>query len=224
MTSSNRFCHFGGWSGHEPVASDRGAAAPGGAAASSGGGQEGRPAGRTTSASPWIARPARPEDFEAWEELFAGYCEFYERPSTAEHRRLVWSWIEAGTIHCRLAVPAAAAISDDAGSAAGSPPAESPAPSGSPAAASRPSGLAHLRPVPSPLRGATTGYLDDLFIAPAARGTGAFECLIVAIRELAAAEGWATVRWITAADNHRARAAYDRVATTTDWVTYQLDL
>jgi len=59
---------------------------------------------------------------------------------------------------------------------------------------------------------------------PAARGAGAFECLIAAIRDLAAAEGWPNVRWITAADNLRARSAYDRVATKTDWVTYQLDV
>lgn len=210
MTSSNRFCHFGGWTGPGPAGPKREQAAPDGDLGVS----EGRSAAQDgAAATAWTARPARPEDFEAWEGLFAGYCEFYERPSTAEHRRLVWSWIEAGTIHCRLAVPAAT-IDDAAGSS----------PAGSGSAAARPVGLAHLRPVPSPLRGAATGYLDDLFVAPTARGTGAFECLMAAIRELAAAEGWATVRWITAADNRRAQAAYDRVATKTDWVTYQLDL
>ena len=43
------------------------------------------------------------------------------------------------------------------------------------------------------------------------------------IGRLAAAEDWPVVRWITAADNDRARAAYERVATRTSWVTYQLD-
>jgi GNAT superfamily N-acetyltransferase len=182
MASSNRFCHFVGWSARESVTS----------------GEDPPPANREPS-DRWTARPAEPEDFGAWEALFAGYCEFYERPSTPEHRRLVWSWIEAGTIHCRLAVPAGDGGADAVG-------------------------LAHLRPVPSPLRGAATGYLDDLFVSPTARGTGAFDCLIAAIRELAAAEGWANVRWITAADNLRAQAAYDRVSKRTDWVTYQLDL
>ena len=174
MIGSNRFCHFGGWS--DPRFA---------------GGGDARPAC-------WTVRPARAEDFDAWEELFTGYCDFYQRPSTPEHRRLVWSWIGAGTIHCLLAVPATAE-----GDAVG---------------------LAHVRAMPSPLRGTATGFLDDLFVAPAARGTGAFECLIAAIRDLAAAEGWPQVRWITAADNARARAAYDRVATKTDWVTYQLDV
>jgi GNAT superfamily N-acetyltransferase len=170
MTRSNRFCHFGGWSDREPSGSN----------------------------PEWRVRPALREDFDAWSELFAGYCDFYERPSTAEHRRRVWSWIEDGTIHCLLAVPTGGA-------------------------SDRAVGLAHVRPMPSPLRGTTTGFLDDLFVTPAARGTGAFECLMSAIRDLAAAEGWPQVRWITAADNARARSAYDRVAKKTDWVTYQLD-
>ena len=148
--------------------------------------------------SRWRARPAAEPDREAWEELFVGYCDFYERPSTPEQRRQVWSWIEAGTIHCLLAVPAAT-------------------PGG------RAVGLAHVRPCPSPLRGSLTGFLDDLFVKPTARGTGAFETLLSAIRDLAAAERWANVRWITAADNARAQAAYDRVSTRTEWVTYQLD-
>ncbi len=88
----------------------------------------------------------------------------------------------------------------------------------------RPVGLAHVRPTPSPLRGAFTGYLDDLFVAPAARGTGAFESLVGGIRALAGERGWETVRWITAADNARAQAAYERVGTRTEWVTYQLDV
>lgn len=184
-----------------------------------------------------MARPARAEDFTAWDELFAGYCDFYARPSTPEHRRLVWSWIEAGTIHCLVAVPvedAAADGSADPGTGAG--PESEPAAAvleGSQAGGAEDSsaaiagpaiGLAHVRPMPSPLRGTMTGFLDDLFIAPPARGSGAFECLIVAIGDLAEAEGWPQVRWITAANNARARAAYDRLATKTDWVTYQLDV
>jgi GNAT superfamily N-acetyltransferase len=167
MIGSNRFCHFGGWTGRN---------AP----------------------SRWRARAARESDRTAWEELFAGYCDFYERPSSAAQRQRVWSWIEAGTIHCLVAVPAAGD--------------------------GRAVGLAHVRPCPSPLRGGLTGHLDDLFVRPAARGTGAFEALFGAIRELAAAEDWANVRWITAADNARAQAAYDRLAARTEWVTYQLEV
>jgi GNAT superfamily N-acetyltransferase len=168
MIGSNRFCHFGGWSGRQ---------AP----------------------SRWSARTVREADHEAWEELFVGYCDFYEHPSTVEQRRQVWSWITAGTIHCLLAVPQ--------GTSDG-----------------RAVGLAHVRECPSPLRGSMNGYLDDLFVKPAARGTGAFEALLGAVRELAVAEGWGNVRWITAGDNMRAQAAYDRISTRTEWLTYQLDV
>ncbi|MBS1864269.1 MAG: GNAT family N-acetyltransferase [Actinobacteria bacterium] len=184
MVQSNRFCHFGG--------SSLGSAPGGG----------GRPAraeaGEPSTPRRWSARAADPSDFEAWDGLFVAYCDFYARPATAEHRRRVWSWIEAGAVRCLVVVPS--------GEAEG-----------------RAVGIAHVRPCPSALRGATTGYLDDLFLDPAARGGGAFEVLLGAVRELAATEGWEIVRWITAADNDRARAAYDRVATRTDWVTYQLD-
>jgi hypothetical protein len=44
------------------------------------------------------------------------------------------------------------------------------------------------------------------------------------IRTSSVAEGWEVVRWITAADNARARGAYERVSTRTEWVTYQLDV
>lgn len=147
----------------------------------------------------WLVRTPTDADRGAWERLFAGYCEFYERPSTSAGRERVWEWIEDGTICCLLAVPAGAAGQEAVG-------------------------IAHLRPCPSPLRGAFTGYLDDLFVAPSERGTGAFEALVDGIRGLAAEQGWETVRWITAADNARAQAAYERVAARTGWVTYQLDI
>ena len=81
MIGSNRFCRFGGWTDR------KGPAAP-------------------LASRRWSTRPAGGADRDAWEELFAGYCDFYERPSTPERRREVWSWIVAGKIHCLLAVPA----------------------------------------------------------------------------------------------------------------------
>lgn len=223
MIGSNRFCHFGGWS-------DPGAPRGGSGRATGSSGEEGasRAAASGDEGRCWAARPAQAEDFDAWEELFAGYCDFYRRPSTPEHRRQVWSWIEAGKIHCLLAVAAEDAVGRDAAEASvpesGAAESEPTPATGNSAAMGQAIGLAHVRPAFSPLRGATVGFLDDLFIAPPARGSGAFECLIVAIRDLAADQGWPQVRWITAADNARARAAYDRVATQTDWVTYQLDI
>ena len=85
-------------------------------------------------------------------------------------------------------------------------------------------GLAHIREMPRPLHGKYGGFLDDLFVAPEARGTGAVEALYDAMKQLARERGWDSVRWITAENNYRARAVYDRVATKTQWVTYEIKL
>lgn len=85
-----------------------------------------------------------------------------------------------------------------------------------------PVGIAHLRSWVRPLRGERAGYLDDLFIEPDARGQGTFEELFEAIRQKPREESCGLVRWTTAEDNFRARSAYGRVASRTDWVTYDM--
>ena len=71
--------------------------------------------------------------------------------------------------------------------------------------------------------GVRCGYLDDVFVDPTLRGAGAVDALFSAIAEIATARGWAIVRWTTADDNYRARSVYDRVATRTSWITYDMD-
>lgn len=83
-------------------------------------------------------------------------------------------------------------------------------------------GLAHYRPFARPLSATVGCFLDDLFVAPQHRGSGAADLLLGALRALAAERGWSVVRWITADDNHRARAKYDQVARRTMWVTYDM--
>jgi ribosomal protein S18 acetylase RimI-like enzyme len=82
-----------------------------------------------------------------------------------------------------------------------------------------PQGLAHLREWVRPLRGVVSGYLDDLFVDPSTRGTGAVDALFAEINRLAVERGWDVVRWTTADDNYRARSVYDRRATRTTWIT-----
>ena len=64
--------------------------------------------------------------------------------------------------------------------------------------------------------------VDDLFVDPAQRGSGAVDALLAKLRDIARNEGWDVIRWITADDNYRARAKYDGVATRTAWVTYDM--
>ena len=145
----------------------------------------------------WLVRSVEREDLADWTRLFRGYAEFYERALTDEQLQVVWSWI-----HDERAVIALLAVPADGEGA--------------------PLGLAHLRSWIRPLRATRCGYLDDLFVAPSARGRGAVDALFDAIDALAIEQGWDIVRWTTAEDNHRAQGAYDRVATRTTWVTYDM--
>ncbi len=67
-------------------------------------------------------------------------------------------------------------------------------------------------------------YLEDLFVDPAARNSGAGRALIEAVLEKGRANGWHRVYWRTRDDNATARALYDKVSDLTDWVVYEVPL
>jgi GNAT superfamily N-acetyltransferase len=68
---------------------------------------------------------------------------------------------------------------------------------------------------------ARLGIMNDLFVAEAARGTGAAEALIQTCRAECASRGIKRLSWQTAPDNLRAQAVYDRTgATRENWVDY----
>ena len=75
-----------------------------------------------------------------------------------------------------------------------------------------------------PLSASVGVWLDDLFVAPAGRGSETGKKLIAAIVDKARENGWSVVRWITAEDNYRARGSYDKIATRTKWLTYDIKL
>jgi hypothetical protein len=54
------------------------------------------------------------------------------------------------------------------------------------------------------------------------RGSGTVDELFAAAKTLGRERGWSVIRWITAENNYRARGVYDRLATRTNWVTYDL--
>ena len=141
-------------------------------------------------------RPVRPDDEPRWLELYAGYRAFYRLQEDAEAVATTWSWVRDGRHGLRGLVAVDAA--------------------------DRPVALANLRVFARPSTATLGLYLDDLFTAAEARGSGAATALLRAVAAIAAEEGASVVRWITASDNATARAVYDRVATATPWVTYDL--
>lgn len=64
-------------------------------------------------------------------------------------------------------------------------------------------------------------YLEDLFAAPAMRGTGVGRALIDGVEAAAQEAGASRLYWVTRADNTVARQLYDNVATATDFVQYR---
>jgi ribosomal protein S18 acetylase RimI-like enzyme len=142
--------------------------------------------------------PIRPEHRSDWERLYAGYAAFYKVAQTPEMREVVWQWIfdPGNELEALVAVDATG----------------------------RAVGLAHYRAMLRPLRAVVAGFLDDLFVEPELRGSGVVQSLMGALAEVGRAKGWATVRWLTAEDNYRARSFYDRIAGRTAFLTYEMKL
>jgi GNAT superfamily N-acetyltransferase len=63
-------------------------------------------------------------------------------------------------------------------------------------------------------------YLQDLYVPPEARGTGAGRALIEAVYAEADAAGAPNVYWLTQEFNATARRLYDRVGRATSFVKY----
>ena len=138
------------------------------------------------------------QDKSQWRDLYQGYADFYKMPMTSDVLDTLWTWIHdvQNPFYCIVAKGHDGTLL----------------------------GFMHFRAMPSPLRGAMVGFLDDLFISPNARGKGVVNSLYKELENQGRERGWPLIRWITAENNYRARAVYDQLSSKTQWVTYQLDL
>jgi GNAT superfamily N-acetyltransferase len=142
--------------------------------------------------------PLASEHRSDWERLYAGYAEFYKVEQSAAMRETVWQWI----FDPKRELEAVVAVEG----------------------AGRAVGFAHYRPQPRPLRASIGGFLDDLFVEPGLRGTGVVQAIMQKLAEVGRAEGWTSIRWLTAEDNYRARGFYDTIAARTVFLTYEMKL
>lgn len=145
-----------------------------------------------------MIRAIAPGDRAVWERLFTAYGVFYETQFTDEVIATVWALLlEPGS-------GVDALVAEQDGTVVG---------------------FAHYRSHPDTFTGGRDWFLDDLYVDPDARGAGHATALIEHVADLARSAGHAgTLRWITAADNERAQRVYDRIATKTTWVTYEMSL
>ncbi|NEA32544.1 GNAT family N-acetyltransferase [Streptomyces sp. SID13031] len=139
--------------------------------------------------------PLEPADRERWQQLFAGYNEFYGRTMPAEFFDHSWAEFQAGTrIHAL-----AARIDGEV------------------------AGIVHFLTHAS-TTSADSCYLQDLFTTPAARGRGVGRALIAAVTEWAADRNCGRVYWSTHESNATARRLYDQVAENRGFILYSIPL
>jgi GNAT superfamily N-acetyltransferase len=77
----------------------------------------------------------------------------------------------------------------------------------------------------SSLAATETVLMNDLFVAPEARGRGVGRALIEASAAVARERGAAWLEWATAPDNHTAQRLYDSMTDEkSTWLEYELDV
>ena len=139
-------------------------------------------------------RPLTPEDEPRWRALWAAYLDFYETELPDAVYR---------TTFARLLDPAHperfCLLAEQEGDVVG---------------------LVHAIYHAHNWRIEDVCYLQDLFVDPAARGTGAGRALIEAVYAAADANGTPSVYWLTQDFNTQARWLYDRIGTLTPFVKY----
>ena len=138
-------------------------------------------------------RPIERDDLAAWDALWIGYLNYYETSLPEATRKLAFDRLldPSRNVHGLLAVQDA-----------------------------KPIGLVHYIFHEHMWRPEGVCYLQDLFTAPNARGTGAGRALIEAVYRAADDAGVPRVYWLTQDFNHTARGLYDKVAKLSPFIKY----
>lgn len=139
-------------------------------------------------------RDAGPEDRAAWLALWQGYLQFYHTELAPGVTEASWARLmdPASALKMRLAV--------EGGQVRGF--------------------AIHLHHASTWVLGDDC-YLEDLFVAPEARGQGLGRALIEDLMALARQKGWHRIWWMTEITNTAARKLYDRLAPCDDHIRYR---
>jgi GNAT superfamily N-acetyltransferase len=141
--------------------------------------------------------PLVASDRDEWLPLWHGYLEFYEHELSDEQTALTFARLTDPEY------PVWGAIARDADG--------------------RAIGFVHWLTHPSTWAEGPYCYLEDLFVAPDVRGSGAGRALIATVETWAREQGCDQVYWLTAETNATARGLYDKVATLTGFVHYSIE-
>jgi len=144
-----------------------------------------------------VIRDAGPADEAGWRSLWQQYLDFYEVVLTHEITAATWARLMDPTspVKARLAFVDGAMV-----------------------------GFAIHLHHPSTWVIGEDCYLEDLFLAPAARGAGVGRALIEDLMALARGKGWQRLYWHTDEENVVARRLYDRFVESDGHVRYRVTL
>lgn len=142
-------------------------------------------------------RPLKAEDKSRWLELWNGYLTFYETSLSNEQTELTWKRL----MDTNYGVFGLMAEKDGAMV-----------------------GITHFMFRPSTWAPKDYCYLEDLFVDPTVRGSGAGRALINRVIELAKEHGAGRVYWTTKESNAQARILYDSFIKVSEFVQYRFPL
>ena len=142
-------------------------------------------------------RPLKAEDKSRWLELWDGYLTFYETSLSNEQTELTWKRL----MDSNYGVFGLIAEKDGAMV-----------------------GITHFMFRPSTWAPKDYCYLEDLFVDPTVRGSGAGRALINRVIELAKEHGAGRVYWTTKESNAQARILYDSFIKVSEFVQYRFPL
>jgi len=143
--------------------------------------------------TPTSIRSLRAKDEAQWRKLWAAYLEFYKADLPPPVTDALFKRLLTGAPHFAF-------VAERDGEAIG---------------------FVHALPHVSTWSLDDYCYLEDLYVSPQARGSGAGRALIEAVYAEADKRGCGRVYWHTENGNKVARALYDKLATLSDFVQYR---
>ena len=142
-------------------------------------------------------RPIRAEDRAQWQPLYLAYLEFYKSEPIEASVEVVWSRLTSAKPEIQ------GLVAEEDGKVIG---------------------FTHFHYQLTTWSQIGHCYLEDLFVEQHSRGKGAARALIEAVRARAVERGYSELFWITRSTNTTARTLYDKVATATDFIRYEIPL
>ncbi|MEI6671572.1 MAG: GNAT family N-acetyltransferase, partial [Actinomycetes bacterium] len=142
-------------------------------------------------------RSLTPQDRPSWEELYNAYLEFYESQPIPTSTEILWKRLIASDPEIQSIV---AEVNGKL------------------------IGIAHFHFQRSSWTHTWNCYLEDLFVHQDYRGNGAATLMINAVKSIALNKGCSEMFWITRGSNSTAQNLYDKLATQTDFVRYEIML